>query len=87
MGDAAKVVARNSNPKTSDVTNPRRQPKLALVVKARFPLQKTLCFSSHIGRRSCKGRGNSKLGRRSQPNNDNDSGEQNSNQNINASGK
>ena len=42
MGDAAKVVARNSNPKTSDVSNPRRQPKLALVVKARFPFQKSL---------------------------------------------
>ena len=42
MGDAAKVVARNSNPKTSDVSNPRRQSKLALVVKARFPFQKSL---------------------------------------------
>ena len=39
MRDAAKVVAGNSNPMASDVSNPRRQPKLALVVKAGFPFQ------------------------------------------------
>ena len=67
MRDAAKVVARNSNPVASDVSNPWRQLKLASVVKAHFPFQKSLCFLTHIG--SCKGR-------RSEGKDDKDSGDQ-----------